>query len=82
MTKTYIDSSAKRYKDAYATILGKCAPWKRNAIIEDLATKNNSGVLEVFIADVIVEAERDLTIKKALVTENSEVESTEVNCNS
>lgn len=48
---------AQRYKLSYETLLAECPKWKRNAIIEDITNKKNSGLLTEFIGNVIISAE-------------------------
>jgi hypothetical protein len=48
---------AQRYKLSYETLLAACPNWKRNAILEDITNKKNSGLLTEFIGNVIISAE-------------------------
>jgi hypothetical protein len=57
VNKKNIKVMAQRYKLSYETLLAECPKWKRNAIIEDIANKKNSGLLTEFIGNVIISAE-------------------------
>ena len=48
---------AQRYKLSFETLLAACPNWKRNAILEDITNKKNSGLLTEFIGNVIISAE-------------------------
>lgn len=48
---------AQRYKLSYETLLAACPKWKRTAVLEDIANKNNTGLLTEFIGNVIISAE-------------------------
>ena len=48
---------AQRYKLSFESLLSEYSIWKRNAIIDDIANKKNSGLLTEFIGNVIISAE-------------------------
>lgn len=57
---------AQRYKLSYETLLAECPKWKRNAILEDIVNKKNSGLLTEFIGNVIISAELQDVVTKAV----------------
>ena len=55
---------AQRYKLSFESLLSEYSIWKRNAIIDDIANKKNSGLLNEFIGNVIISAElQEVTTK-------------------
>ena len=57
MTKKQLKAQAAAYKSAYNSILESYAPWKRNAVLEDLNNKANNGFVIEFAKAVIALAE-------------------------
>jgi F0F1-type ATP synthase delta subunit len=57
VNKKQIKVMAQRYKLSFDSLLAKYSIWKRNAIIDDIANKKNSGLLTEFIGNVIISAE-------------------------
>jgi len=52
-------TEVNRYQMSYNRLFESYPPWKRYAIDEDLKNKNNSGLLEEFIKNVIENAENE-----------------------
>ena len=57
VTKKQLKAQAAAYKSAYNSILESYAPWKRNAVLEDLNKKSNNGFVIEFAKAVIALAE-------------------------
>ncbi len=57
--KQEIKQKVNRYQVTYNRLFESYPPWKRCAIEDDLKNKNNSGLLEEFIKNVIQIAENE-----------------------
>jgi hypothetical protein len=57
VNKKQIKALAKRYEDVYNVVLNGYPAWRRNAVVEDLTLKRNSGFVQEFVKSVIAQTE-------------------------
>jgi intein-encoded DNA endonuclease-like protein len=61
VTKQQLKDLAKRYEECYNKQFDALPLWKRVAIEEDISTHKESGILQDFVASVIMTAETEVT---------------------